>query len=58
MLLESMGLQQYKEVFEKEQINGEVLIELDEDILKEELGVSSRVHRIRLMKVINNRYTQ
>ena len=50
-LLQSKGLQQYREVFEKEHIDGEILCELDEDILREELGVASRLHRVRIMKL-------
>ena len=52
-----MHLAQYKDVFASEQITGEVLAELDEEILQKELGVSVKIHRIRLMKVINGKYS-
>jgi len=52
-----MDLTQYKEKFTREHITGEILTELDEDILLHELGVSSKIHRIRLMKVINGQHS-
>ena len=52
MLLESSGLGKYREAFETERVNGDILCELDEDILENDLGVSSRLHRIRIMKLI------
>ena len=54
-LLDSLGLKQYKKAFQREQVDGEILCELDEDILEKELGVRSRLHRIRIMKVVNGR---
>ena len=47
-----MNLHQYKELFAKENIDGEVLKELSEDDLANELGMTSKIHRLRLMKVI------
>ena len=44
-LLEAMDLTQYTEVFAREQISGEIMTELDEDILKTELGITSKLHR-------------
>ena len=52
-LLELMDLTQYKENFEREHISGEVLIECDEDVLMQELGILSKLHRIRLLKIIS-----
>ena len=52
-----MGLTQYKAKFSKEGITGDILTELDEDILLHELGVSSKIHRIRLMKIINGQHS-
>lgn len=51
-LLEAMNMSQYKESFQREQVNGEILLEFDEEILKNELHISSRIHRIRLTKII------
>ena len=56
-LLDAMHLAQYKDVFASEQITGEVLAELDEEILQKELEISVKIHRIRLMKVINGKYS-
>ena len=50
-----MGLQQYQETFRSEMITGEVLAECDEDVLQHELGVSSKIHRIRLMSIIKKK---
>ena len=52
-----MQLPQYKEAFQREQIDGEVLIELDEQILESDLQISSKIHRIRLMKLISGNYS-
>ena len=53
--LEKIGLGKYKETFIEEQIDGCLLLELDESILKEELGMSTRLHRIKLMSIIDGR---
>ena len=50
-LLESMRLECYQEAFQHEQIDGEVLSSLDDEMLVE-LGVKSSLHRLRLKKVI------
>ena len=50
-----MGLSKYKEQFIKERITGSLLSELDEEILETELNIKSRIHRIRLMKIMEGR---
>ncbi len=50
-LLDVMHLSQYKEVFKSTQIDGELLTAVDECDLQEELGVHSKLHRLRLLKV-------
>ena len=52
-LLDAMDMTQYKDAFSREWVDGEVFKELDEESLKNDLGVTSRVHRIKLMKVIS-----
>lgn len=42
---------QYKEAFSKEWVDGEVFKELDDETL-EELGVTSKLHRLKLRNVI------
>ena len=51
-MIDIMGLGQYKKKFMQEHISGEILLECDEMVLQEELDVRSKIHRIRLMKVI------
>ena len=47
-----MNLTKYLKPFCDEEINGQLLSECDEQILQHELGVSSAVHRAKLMKII------
>ena len=46
--LEEIGLGEYKELFEKEGVNGSLLAELEMDDL-EEMGVSKKYHRKKLL---------
>lgn len=53
-----MNLGQYKVIFLTENITGEVLVEYDdEDILEYDLGVKTKLHRIRLLKLIAGYYS-
>lgn len=52
-----MKLTQYKECFLEESIDGEILVECDEALLEEELGIKNKLHRSRLMKVITGRHS-
>ena len=54
-LLEILGLTKYKNVFIDEEISGALLQELDEEIIKVELGITSRLHRLKLLRVIDGR---
>jgi len=56
-LLDAMKLSQYKETFEVEQISGDVLMDCDEELLEKDLGVSKKVHRIRLMKIVQGQHS-
>lgn len=56
-LLEAMNLRQYQGVFTQEQIDGEVMLELDESILKSDLKVTSKLHCARLLKVSSGHYS-
>ena len=51
-MLDKMSLAQYKDIFARERITGDVLSELSEQDLQHELGITSHIHRIRLMKII------
>ena len=52
LLLDAMGLSQYKEHFKNEKVNGEILSECDDGMLSNDLCISSKLHRKRLLKVI------
>ena len=45
------------EIFPEQSIDGEVLVECDESALQHELGMDSKVDRIRLMKIISGQYS-
>lgn len=57
LLLHNMGLNQYQETFQLEGIAGDILVELDEEVLQTELGVTSRIHRIKLLKLISGQHS-
>lgn len=52
-----MGLTQYTQQFEDEDISGELLCDIREDILEECLGVKQKFHRLKLMKLIDGHYS-
>ena len=56
-LLEAMQLEEYRESFKREMIDGEVLSSLTEADLLQELNIQKRLHRVRLMKVIEGVYS-
>ena len=47
-----MGLARYAQTFKEERIDGHLLFDLNEEILEEELGMSEKMHRMKLMMVI------
>ncbi len=56
-LLESMGLKQYTSSFVKERITGEILMECDDEVLAQELKITSKLHRVRLLKLMSGRHS-
>ena len=52
--LESIGMGQYVATFAENDMNGEMMLEADDQVL-EEIGVESRLHRIKIM-VLFRRY--
>ena len=56
-LLTAMNMGQYVEAFKTEQISGEILSELSDEVLREELGITSKIHRIKLLKIIDGRHS-
>lgn len=47
-----MDLKQYTTNFKMEHITGDILLECNDEVLEKELGVTMKVHRIRLMNII------
>ena len=54
-MLDKLYLSKYKETFEEEQITGSLLLEIDDEILKEDLGVHRKLDRLKIMRVIQGR---
>ncbi len=52
-----MGFEQYTPIFKQEQINGDILSTCDDALLKDELKIASRLHRMRLLRVIEGAYS-
>ena len=56
-LLDNMRLSAYKSTFERENISGDLLLSFDDGILERELGVKSKIHRLKFMKLITGQYS-
>ena len=56
-LLDNMSLGAYKSVFEQEKISGDLLLGFDDSILEKELGIRSRLHRLKFKKLITGQYS-
>ena len=52
-----MNLEQYKETVAREFVDGEILSELDDKSLENDLGISSKIHRLRLMQIITGSHS-
>ena len=52
-----MGLKQYNQTIAQERITGDVLVECTESVLEKELHVESKLHRVRLMKLIDGSHS-
>lgn len=48
-----LKLEQYCEIFAAERIDGEILAEMDETVLQKDLRIESKLHRIRLLVIID-----
>lgn len=53
--LQTNGMGKYESTFLKEGVTGEVLLDCDEELLQSGLGIVSKLHRIKLMKIISGR---
>lgn len=54
-LLDYMNLKQYKDSFSTEVVDGAIFAQLDDTILEHDLGVQSRLHRLKLLRVITGK---
>lgn len=52
-LLENLKMSQYVDKFMEEGVNGEILSVLDESILENDLGITSGLHKKKILKVID-----
>jgi hypothetical protein len=52
-LLGRMHLGQYREAFSQQEVAGAVLAQCSAQVLKNELGVASNIHCLRLLQVIS-----
>ena len=57
-MLELAGLSQYREIVLAEQVSGEVLIDCDDNMLERDLGIKSKIHRMKFMTVIEGRASE
>ncbi len=55
MILDNLGLAQYKGVFAREQMSGDLLKQCTDDMLEDDLQVVSKLHRLKLNRVINGK---
>ena len=53
--MNKLGISQYKEMFIAEKIDGPIFIELDEEVLEKELGIASRLHRLKILRLLEGR---
>lgn len=56
-LLDSMGLSQHQNAFIAERVDGEILLECDDIVLQEELKITSKLQRVRLLKIIQGKHS-
>ena len=51
-LLHQMNLPQYQETFVKEQVTGDLLAQCTMEMLQADLGVTKKIHCLRILRVI------
>ena len=54
-LLDQLNLSMYKETFRREQVDGWLFMELNDGILQQDMGIASRLHRLKLIRVIEGK---
>ncbi len=48
-----MNMERYIPQFQQEHISGDLLLDLNDDILREELGIVREVHSMKLKKIMS-----
>ena len=51
-LLEEMKLTEYVTTFKEEGIDGRMLFELDDEVMRDELGVNKKLHRLKILMIV------
>ena len=51
-LLEEMKLTEYVTTFKEESIDGRMLFELDDEVMRNELGVNKKLHRLKILMIV------
>ena len=52
-----MNLSRYQAKFASENVTGDILIELGDKDLENDLLIKSKIHRVRLMKIIEGQHS-
>ena len=55
-MLEVVGLGAYAEIVKSECITGEILQEVDDGVLENELGIQSKLHRVKMRRLIDGKF--
>ena len=56
-MLQKMDLAKYIPIFREEHVTGDILSTCDDALLKEELEITMRLHRMRLLRVIEGKHS-
>ena len=51
-LLEEMKLTEYVTKFQEERIDGRMLFELDDQVMRNELGMNKKLHRLKILMIV------
>ena len=54
-MLTLLNLSQYRDVFNKEGINGSLLLDLNDETILMELGMKLKLHRLKILRLIDGR---
>ena len=57
-VLKALDLPEYSKAFLRERVDGQVLLQLTDNVLFTELGVDSKLHRIRIMNLVAGRISR